>query len=89
MCEPGDISRAKPGAHENPHICYDQERFGRLHTRIDKTFILGNNFEQLNESEKTVFANRVQSLVDNIIRNVKNAQRILKKSKQAVHRFLM
>lgn len=84
MCEPGDFSRAKPGAHENPHTYYEQERLGRLHTRIDKTFILGNNFEQLNESEKTVFTNRVQSLVDNIIWNVKNAQRILENpSKQS------
>lgn len=46
--------------------------------------MLGNNFEQLNESEKTVFTNRVQSLVDNIIWNVKNAQRILENpSKQS------
>lgn len=64
MSEQKDIERAKAGDRDNPHTQYERKRLTRLKARIQEA--LDDNFEQIDNVGKTVFAARVQPLVQDL-----------------------
>jgi hypothetical protein len=57
MLEQKDIEHAKAGDLDNPHTQYERKRLTRLKSRIQKA--LDDNFEQIDNVRKTLFAARV------------------------------